>query len=390
MRRRRPLAARWCAVLLAGCGCSSGPTSRSRRRSSRSTPQIAARAGLEPAHRQRAVSAGGRGQRRRVHRGRAATAACVALEADSGRELWRASVGAQAERRRRQRRPLRRGRHARQRAGRARGRPGAVAQARSARASTTAPLVAGERVFVLGVDRAVQAFDALDGRKLWTLQRPGDPLTLAQAGVHRRLQGHPARRPGAAAGRRRSAARRRCAGRCRSARRAAPTRSSGWPTWSARRCASATRVCARVVPGGGRLRRCRARHAALDASNVGGTDGGRRRRASCVFGADATRSHHRLAARPAATSPGPSETLLYRGLSAPLAIGSAVVFGDVEGSVHFLSRDKGETLLRLTTDGSAGRRRRRSRRRHDDARGHAQRRPVRLPARMSAAERRHA
>ena len=48
---------------------------------------------------------------------------------------------------------------------------------------TTAPLVAGERVFVLGVDRAVQAFDVLDGRKLWVMKRPGDPLTLAQSGV---------------------------------------------------------------------------------------------------------------------------------------------------------------------------------------------------------------
>ena len=47
----------------------------------------------------------------------------------------------------------------------------------------TAPLVAGERVFVLGVDRRVMAFDALDGRKLWSVQRPGEPLTLAQGGV---------------------------------------------------------------------------------------------------------------------------------------------------------------------------------------------------------------
>ena len=47
----------------------------------------------------------------------------------------------------------------------------------------TAPLVAGERVFVLTVDRQVLAFDALDGRKLWELRRPGEPLTLAQAGV---------------------------------------------------------------------------------------------------------------------------------------------------------------------------------------------------------------
>jgi outer membrane protein assembly factor BamB len=47
----------------------------------------------------------------------------------------------------------------------------------------TAPFVAGERVFVLGVDRSVQAFDALDGKKLWVYARPGDALTLSQAGV---------------------------------------------------------------------------------------------------------------------------------------------------------------------------------------------------------------
>ena len=46
-----------------------------------------------------------------------------------------------------------------------------------------APLVAGERVFTLTLDRQVIAFDALDGRKIWELKRPGEPLTLAKAGV---------------------------------------------------------------------------------------------------------------------------------------------------------------------------------------------------------------
>lgn len=46
-----------------------------------------------------------------------------------------------------------------------------------------APLVAGERVFALTLDRQVLAFDALDGRKIWELKRPGEPLTLAKAGV---------------------------------------------------------------------------------------------------------------------------------------------------------------------------------------------------------------
>jgi outer membrane assembly lipoprotein YfgL len=46
----------------------------------------------------------------------------------------------------------------------------------------TAPLVAGERVFVQAVDRSVHAFDAQDGRKLWEMARPGDALLLAHPG----------------------------------------------------------------------------------------------------------------------------------------------------------------------------------------------------------------
>lgn len=47
----------------------------------------------------------------------------------------------------------------------------------------TAPLVAGGRVFVLSVDRSVFALDAVDGRKLWSYQRPSEALALRQAGV---------------------------------------------------------------------------------------------------------------------------------------------------------------------------------------------------------------
>lgn len=49
--------------------------------------------------------------------------------------------------------------------------------------SFTAPLVAGGRVFVLTADRSVLAFDGASGTKLWTQQRPGEPLVLKQAGV---------------------------------------------------------------------------------------------------------------------------------------------------------------------------------------------------------------
>ncbi|MDE2400928.1 MAG: PQQ-binding-like beta-propeller repeat protein [Burkholderiales bacterium] len=48
----------------------------------------------------------------------------------------------------------------------------------------TAPLVAGERVFVQGVDRSVRAYDVLDGRWLWSYQRAGsEPLSLSSPGL---------------------------------------------------------------------------------------------------------------------------------------------------------------------------------------------------------------
>ncbi|MEN9450965.1 MAG: outer membrane protein assembly factor BamB [Pseudomonadota bacterium] len=48
----------------------------------------------------------------------------------------------------------------------------------------TAPFVAGERVFVQGVDRTIRAYDAQDGRWLWAYQRSGgESLALAVPGV---------------------------------------------------------------------------------------------------------------------------------------------------------------------------------------------------------------
>jgi outer membrane protein assembly factor BamB len=47
----------------------------------------------------------------------------------------------------------------------------------------TAPLVAGGRVFLLSADRSVSARDGATGRQLWVQQRPGEPLILRQAGV---------------------------------------------------------------------------------------------------------------------------------------------------------------------------------------------------------------
>ena len=159
----------------------------------------------------------------------------LALQADTGTRVWRASVGGTHRRRRGQRRPLRRGGDARRRTGRARRRQAERGASRSAPRVATAPLVAGERVFVLGVDRARARLRRARRPQAVVAAAPG---RRADARAGRRaggLQGHPGGRAGPAPGRHRPAARHACAGRCRWPRRVAPTRSSAWPTWSARR-----------------------------------------------------------------------------------------------------------------------------------------------------------
>lgn len=47
----------------------------------------------------------------------------------------------------------------------------------------TPPLVAGGRVFVLAADRSISAYDASTGQRLWIQQRTGEPLILRQPGV---------------------------------------------------------------------------------------------------------------------------------------------------------------------------------------------------------------
>jgi len=212
----------------------------------------------------------------------------------------------------------------------------------------TAPLVAGGRVFVLGVDRAVQGFDAGDGAKLWQLQRPGDALTLAQSGVITafkntlvvgqgpRLAGID---PDAAALR--------------------------WevPVGSPRGANEVERLADLVGPAlrAGDLLCARSFQAAVGCVNgergavvwtksIGGTDavGGD---AELMFGADAS---DRLTAwrTPNGEVAWTSESLMFRSLGAPAAIAQSVVVGDSSGTLHWLSRAKGEAQARLTTDGS--------------------------------------
>jgi outer membrane protein assembly factor BamB len=57
--------------------------------------------------------------------------------------------------------------------------------------------------------------------------------------------------------------------------------------------------------------------------------------------------------RTTGTSVWKQDKLTRRNLSAPLALGNNIVFGDVGGYVHVLARDSGALTGRLATDGSA-------------------------------------
>jgi outer membrane assembly lipoprotein YfgL len=210
------------------------------------------------------------------------------------------------------------------------------------------PFVAGERVFVMTVDRVVHAFDAADGRRLWVYQKPGDPLTLAQPGVL------VAFRNTLLAG--------------QGPRLAALEPTQGTLTWdvalaSPRGTNEVERLADLVGPpvrNGNRYcaRAFQAAVACVDAErgvllwtrNVGGTRalGGDAER---VIGADAS---DRITAWRADSGDvlWTNEKFMHRGLSGMLAVGPVVVFGDADGYVHFLGTASGDNQLRLATDGS--------------------------------------
>jgi outer membrane protein assembly factor BamB len=213
----------------------------------------------------------------------------------------------------------------------------------------TAPLVAGERVFVLGVDRAVQAFDANDGAKLWQVQRPGDPLTLSQTGVitaykNTLVVGQGPRLAGVDP--------------------VGPSLRWEVAIGSPRGANEVERLADLIGPAlrAGDLLCARSFQAAVGCVNaergtlawtktIGGTDavGGD---AELMYGADAS---DRLTAwrTPTGEVAWTSESLMFRGLGAPAAVAGSVVVGDRNGTLHWLSRDKGEAQARINTDGSA-------------------------------------
>ncbi len=272
----------------------------------------------------------------------------LALEVASGRELWRSQVGA----------PLSAGVGSD-------GRFAAVVtrsnelvtleqgrvlwRARLPGRVLTAPLVAGERVFVMGVDRVVHAFDAADGQKLWVLQRPGDALTLGQAGVVAAFRdtlvvGQGPRMTGVDPNR----------GTVRWEAAVATPRGTNEVERLADLVGPATRVgsslCARAFQAtvgcvdGARGTLLWSRNAS-GSQSIGADD-------TVVVAGDAA---DRLSAWRQGTGEllWSSEKFQFRALSGILVAGRTAVFGDSQGLVHFLDREDGQPLLRLPTDGSA-------------------------------------
>jgi outer membrane assembly lipoprotein YfgL len=215
--------------------------------------------------------------------------------------------------------------------------------------SYTAPLVAGGRVFVLTADRAVTALDGASGQKLWTQQRTGDPLVLQQAGLlipfgDTLLAGW-------------------------GGRLAALNPNTGAVRWETlvgfSRGTNEVERLVDVVNGASRMgntvcvRAFQASVTCVDAirgSTVWtrpaqgheGLDGDE----NWVYGVESDSkvlAWQRQTGQPAWSQ----EALRFRGLSAPLLMGRTLVLGDDKGLVHFLSRQDGQTLQRLSTDGSA-------------------------------------
>lgn len=212
----------------------------------------------------------------------------------------------------------------------------------------TAPLVAGERVFVLTAARTVQAFDGQAGFPLWTAQRTGDPLVLGQPGVL-----SPAGDSLVAGFGGRLVALNPDSGAIRWEAALASPRGTNDVERLVDLVGPVARpsglLCARaylatigcIEPQRGSVRWTRpaqgATGVAADGELVFGTESDGR--VSAWRQADGERSWS-------------SERLRHRRLTAPLVLGRSLVVGDDSGTVHLVARQDGTPLKRLSTDGS--------------------------------------
>ncbi|HEY1128012.1 MAG TPA: outer membrane protein assembly factor BamB [Roseateles sp.] len=211
-----------------------------------------------------------------------------------------------------------------------------------------APLVAGERIFALTLDRQVLAFDALDGRKIWELKRPGEPLTLAKAGVllaykDTLVVGQGSRLAGVDP----------LKGSLRWETSVATPRGTNEVERLADLVGPAVRqgelVCARAFQSSVGCINAE-RGSTLWNRVVGGTNGVGADDQVVVAGDASDRlSAWKLVNGDLAWS---ADQFQLRKLSEPVLSAKQVLIGDFEGQVHLLDRDTGKTRSRLATDGS--------------------------------------
>lgn len=213
----------------------------------------------------------------------------------------------------------------------------------------TAPFVAGGRVFVLSSDRTVTALDGASGRRLWSQQRFGEALVLRQPGVmlavgDTLVVGLSGRLVGFDP----------LTGAARWDAPVATPRGTNDVERLVDLVGRVSRVgdsvCVRAFQAGVGCIDAARGTVAWTKPSVGhqGVHGDDR----FVFGPE---SDGKLVAwrRADGERAWVSDRLRYRQLTAPLALGRSVIVGDDSGHVHFVSREDGTPLTRVATDGSA-------------------------------------
>jgi len=213
----------------------------------------------------------------------------------------------------------------------------------------TAPLVAGRRVFVQTADRSVSAWDGQSGRRLWIQQRAGENLVLRKSGVliavgDTLVAGLGGRLVGINPGN----------GTSRwEAPIAAPRGTNDVErlddlTGSVSRVGDS--VCARAYYASvGCVDTARGTLAwSKPASGADGVSGDDR----FVYG---TESDGSVIAwrRGDGERAWQMSRLKNRELTSPLAVGRSLIIGESTGTLHFVSREDGALLNRVTPDGSA-------------------------------------
>ena len=212
----------------------------------------------------------------------------------------------------------------------------------------TAPLVAGQRIFVQSADRSVQAFDAASGQALWNQAKTSESLVLRQSGVLTAYQdtlvaGVSGRFVGIDPN----------------------TGALRWevPIASPRGTNDVERLVELVggVSRQGSVLCTRAYQMAVGcidaataqlswtvrAEGINGISGD----ADVVAGADGS-GVITAWAQNGGSVVWTSNRLRYRKLSQPLVLGRSVIFGDSSGTVHMLSKKDGSPLNRFSTNSS--------------------------------------